>query len=629
MTQKDLDLLCMGRAAVDLYAEQIGAPLEDASTFAKYVGGCAANIAIGSSRLGLNVGMLSRVGEEAMGRFVRNTFIREGVDVSYLHTDPNRLTALVLLGIDPPDQFPLIFYREDCADMAISEEDFSLKTFQNTEALLITGTHCSKEQTFAMTKKAAQLVKQANAKLILDIDYRPVLWGVAGHGQGEERYVAHQVFSERLAQLLPLCDLIVGTEEEILAVAHQQNLPEALKYIREHSSATIVQKRGERGCIAYEESLDREITGKPFQIKVLNVLGAGDAFMSGFLRGYLRNLPLEECCGLANANGALVVTRHGCSPAMPYWEEIQYFMQNPKDIAFTEHLHRSLGKSPSKKGTCFLAFDHRAHFEAMVDKLGVSRSKIPEFKTLVYEAAKRVSQALPQFDIGIIVDGQYGEEVLKRANKEKILSSRCIEEPNTRLLSFLENKEAETLLRSWPKDQVVKVLCRVTDDRNQQQKQIQKLSDLFEATKNTGHRLLVEFVNADSSNDLQPIKQAIQSCYAVKIYPSWWKLPPIEDSKTWEEIEAAIEESDPHCFGVLLLGENRSMEELGQALRKIGERQSKVQGFAIGRTIWGDAAEHWLQGKKTDQEVIEEIADNFTHLVADSIGKERSYDSNI
>ena len=225
--------------------------------------------------------------------------------------------------------------------MAIDESDFSSGMFKQTKALLVTGTHCSNQRIFEVTKKAVTLAKKENCKVILDIDYRPVLWGVAGHGQGEERYVSHKVASDRLSEIFELCDLIVGTEEEILVAANTDKLDDALTCLRDQTSALLVQKRGDKGCIAYHHNTT--ITSKPYPVNILNVLGAGDAFMSGFLRGWLKDLPLEECCKLANANGALVVTRHGCAPAIPYWEELQYYMEHPSDLKHTEHLHRSKG----------------------------------------------------------------------------------------------------------------------------------------------------------------------------------------------------------------------------------------------------------------------------------------------
>src|SRR5580698_2127335 len=119
MNERKYDLICLGRLAVDLYAQQPGARLEDASSFAKYLGGSSANAAFGAARLGLHTAMLSRVGDDHMGRFLLETLAREGCDVGHVRIDHERLTALVLLGIKDRDTFPLIFYRENCADMAV------------------------------------------------------------------------------------------------------------------------------------------------------------------------------------------------------------------------------------------------------------------------------------------------------------------------------------------------------------------------------------------------------------------------------------------------------------------------------------------------------------------------------
>ena len=134
---KALDLICMGRAAVDLYGEQVGARLEDQTSFAKYLGGSPANTGVAASRLGLKVAMLTRVGDEHNGRFVRETLAAEGVDVSHVRTDPQRLTALVFLSITDRATFPLIFYRHDCADMAIAPEDFDERFIGSSSALLV------------------------------------------------------------------------------------------------------------------------------------------------------------------------------------------------------------------------------------------------------------------------------------------------------------------------------------------------------------------------------------------------------------------------------------------------------------------------------------------------------------
>ncbi|MGH8733363.1 MAG: PfkB family carbohydrate kinase, partial [Burkholderiales bacterium] len=212
---KTLDVICIGRSSVDLYGQQVGGRLEDMGSFAKSVGGCPSNIAIGAARLGLKSAVLTRVGDEHMGRYIREQMAREGVAIDGILTDPKRLTALVILGVRDSDSFPLIFYRTDCADMALDERDVDPAFFARARAIVVTGTHFSTPTTAAAQRKAMRIAREAGAKIVFDIDYRPNLWGLAGHGAGESRYIASDRVSQHLQPILPDCDLIVGTEEEV------------------------------------------------------------------------------------------------------------------------------------------------------------------------------------------------------------------------------------------------------------------------------------------------------------------------------------------------------------------------------------------------------------------------------
>jgi 5-dehydro-2-deoxygluconokinase len=205
-----LDVITIGRSSVDLYGQQIGGRLEDMATFAKAVGGSPTNMAIGAARLGLKVGLITRVGEEHMGRFIREQLVREGVDVTGVTTDKERLTALVVLGVRNSRDFPLIFYRENCADMALCVDDINPDFIASAMAVVITGTHLSAQNTRAACRKAAEAARAAGRKVVLDIDYRPNLWGLAGHGDGEARFISSEAVTAMLSEFLPLCDLIVG-----------------------------------------------------------------------------------------------------------------------------------------------------------------------------------------------------------------------------------------------------------------------------------------------------------------------------------------------------------------------------------------------------------------------------------
>ncbi len=302
------DVICMGRAAVDLYAEQVGVPLEDVSSFAKYVGGSPANIAVGTSKLGLKSAMLSRVGNEPLGRFVKKALADYGVDVSSIKDDPAHLTGLVILGIQPPETFPILFYREQCADIHLSPDDVDGAFIASAKALVVSGTGVSQSPSREATHQAIAAARAASAKVVLDIDWRPTLWP-----GGPTEAV------DELSRVVEQASLVVGTEEEAEVAG-------GVAALRRLCPGTVVVKRGPRGCTVFPRgAAGEDVSG--FKIEVLNVLGAGDGFLSGFLRGYLHDWKLSRCAKLANAVGAIVVTRHGCAPAMPTFPEVEAFFE--------------------------------------------------------------------------------------------------------------------------------------------------------------------------------------------------------------------------------------------------------------------------------------------------------------
>ncbi|AUH73475.1 5-dehydro-2-deoxygluconokinase [Legionella sainthelensi] len=326
--ERPIDLICMGRVAVDLYSEQIGTSLRDAESFKKYLGGCAGNIAVGGSRLGLKCMMFSCIGKDEMGYFLKKELESEGVNTELLKETEKHLTGLVLLGIKPPKEFPLMFYRTDCADMQIKAHHINSEVLQKAKAILVTGTGLSTAAMLQTTEEVIQLAKHAETAVIFDLDYRPVLWGLMQVGDGETRYAQSQRVSTAYQRILSFCDLIVGTEEEICIAGGCDEVEKALEKIRALTQAPVVVKLGEKGCDVYFANSSQPLKSKPFPVEVLNVLGAGDGFMAGLLSALLYGKSWEIATTYANASGALVVTRHGCAPAIPYKEELDYFIQH-------------------------------------------------------------------------------------------------------------------------------------------------------------------------------------------------------------------------------------------------------------------------------------------------------------
>ena len=620
-----LDLITVGRSCVDLYGQQIGGRLEDMTSFAKYIGGSPTNTAVGGSRLGLNAGLLTRVGADHFGRFIREQLAREGVAVDGVIEDKTRLTALVFLGIRDPDTFPLIFYRENCADMALDGDDVDAAFIQSAGAVLINGTHLSQPAVFDASIRACELVKAAGGRVVFDIDYRPVLWGLTGKDMGENRFVADAAVTARLQQVLPLCDLIVGTEEEIHILGGSTDTLTALRAIRERSQALLVCKRGPDGCSAFPDaipaSLDDGVVGRGFRVEVYNVLGAGDAFMAGFLRGWLRDAPLETCCEYGNACGAIVVSRHGCAPAMPTWEELQLFLNGAdrpfrlREDAELEHIHWVTTRAAVPDELTVLAMDHRSQFEDLCRKVGADPARIPAFKALALKAVDRLAQGDPRF--GVLLDGRFGIRGLEAAADHPYWIGRPIELPGSRPLEFESSADVATELATWPHNHVVKCLAFYHPDdtaemRERQERQLLRLQD---ACRKTGHELLVEIIASGFGTvDSHTIARAIQRLYDLGMKPDWWKLEPTEDRAAWTNVETTIRANDPHCRGVLLLGLSAPQDALIASFEAAAAAPI-IKGFAVGRTIFAEAAEQWLTGRMDDEAAIADLSGRFAVLV--------------
>ncbi|MDV3251205.1 5-dehydro-2-deoxygluconokinase [Devosia sp. BK] len=625
-TQQTLDVITIGRASVDLYGQQIGTRLEDIGSFAKSVGGCPTNISVGTARLGLKSALITRVGNEQMGRFIREQLQREGVETQGVVTDPERLTALVLLSVENDNSFPLIFYRDNCADAALDEGDIDEDFVRSAKAVLVTGTHFAKPNTDAAQRKAMRIAKANGAKVILDIDYRPNLWGLAGHDAGDSRYIASDEVSKRMQTVLADCDLIVGTEEEVLIASGESDLTAALKTIRSFSSGTIVLKRGPMGCIVYDgaipDDLEDGIVGKGFPIEVYNVLGAGDAFMSGFLRGWLRGEPHATSATWANACGAFAVSRLLCAPEIPTWTELNYFLEHGskeralrKDEAIN-HVHWATTRRREIPSMKALAIDHRLQIEEMAAGDAEKLKRIPAFKVLAVKAAAQVAGGRDGF--GMLLDDKYGRDALYAASAiGNFWVAKPIELPGSRPLQFEFSQDLGSRLVDWPVDHCIKVLCfyHPDDAAELRDVQIDKLRAAYDAARKIGRELLVEIISSKHgalSDDTAA--RSMQAVYAAGIKPDWWKLETQPSAEAWRQIDATIEAHDPLCRGVVLLGLDAPAEQLIAGFAEAKAAKS-VKGFAVGRTIFADAARAWLDGRIGDDEAVAMMAQRFAGLV--------------
>ncbi|MBM1197086.1 bifunctional 5-dehydro-2-deoxygluconokinase/5-dehydro-2-deoxyphosphogluconate aldolase [Pseudomonas weihenstephanensis] len=630
-TGRDLDLICLGRLGVDLYAQQVGARLEDVSSFAKYLGGSSANIAFGTARLGLRSAMLSRVGDDHMGRFLLESLTREGCDVSAVKVDAQRLTALVLLGLKDRETFPLVFYRENCADMALRADDIDPAFIGTSKALLITGTHFSTEGVYQASLKALEYAEQHNVRRVLDIDYRPVLWGLAGKADGETRFVANETVSAHVQSILPRFDLIVGTEEEFLIAGGGTDLLAALRKVRSLTDAALVVKLGPQGCTVIHGPIPARLEDGAIypgvRVEVLNVLGAGDAFMSGFLSGWLEDATDERCCQLANACGALVVSRHACAPAMPTRAELDYLFNSPVPITrpdqdqALQRLHQVSVPRKQWQQLFVFAFDHRWQLLEMAQQYGRDHASICALKQLFIKAVEQVETDVRQrgidADVGLLADQRFGQDSLNAATGRGWFIARPVEVQGSRPLAFEHGRSIGSNLIAWPQEHIIKCLVQFHPDdepmlRLEQEAQIK---GLYQASLASGHELLLEIIPPKDHPSTFPdvMYRAIKRLYNLGIYPAWWKIEA-QTPAVWQQLDALIQARDPYCRGVLLLGLNAPAAALAEGFGH-ARNSTTCRGFAVGRTIFQEPGRAWLAGEIDDATLIEHVQRTFVQLI--------------
>lgn len=335
-------------------------------------------------------------------------------------------------------------------------------------------------------------------------------------------------------------------------------------------------------------------------MEVFNILGAGDGFAAGFLSGWLRQLPLEDCARRANACGALVVSRHGCAPAMASKEELELFLSRSnwpfrlRDSVLLNDVHRkTTGRKPWPE-VLALAFDHRKQLE----KLGPP-ARIRQFKRLVAQGLTQAARGVQ--GAGAIVDDRYGEEALFDLTGSGLWLARPVELPGSVPLEFEAGANVGVKLRAWPAEHVVKCLSSYSAA------DLPKLKALYEACLETGRELLLELI-------CPRVPEAMQEIYAAGIRPDWWKLQPPASDAEWEAIGNVLAENDPHCRGVLLLGLEASEAELERSFA-LAARHPACKGFAVGRSLFMDAARRWFRNECNDGAVADEVAANYLRLV--------------
>ncbi|TDB71774.1 5-dehydro-2-deoxygluconokinase [Micromonospora sp. KC723] len=303
------DVISMGRVGVDLYPLQVGVSLPNVSTFGKFLGGSATNVAVAAARHGRRTAVITRTGRDPFGEFVQRAVAELGVDNRYVTSVPGLPTPVTFCEIFPPDHFPLYFYREPKApDLAIEPDELDTAAIAAAGVYWSTVTGLSREPSRA-AHHAAWAARDRRPLTVLDLDYRPMFWASA------------EAAGEQVRRALPHVTVAVGNQEECAVAVGETDPDRAARALLDAGVELAVVKQGPRGVLARTRHESVEVPPTP--VDVVNGLGAGDGFGGALCHGLLAGWPLERTLRFANAAGAIVASRLECSTAMPTTAEVE------------------------------------------------------------------------------------------------------------------------------------------------------------------------------------------------------------------------------------------------------------------------------------------------------------------
>jgi 5-dehydro-2-deoxygluconokinase len=311
------DVLTMGRIGVDIYPLQVGVSLREVSSFGKYLGGTATNVAVAAARYGRRSAVITRTGQDPFGEYLHDALRRFGVDDRYVTAVPGLPTPVTFCEIFPPDHFPIYFYRYPKApDLEIRTDELDLEAIRAARVFWVTVTGLSAEPSRSATLAALRARARAGVT-VLDLDYRPMFW--------PSREAARTWVQRALDHVtvavgnLDECETAVGTGEPKAAA----------QALRDHGVDLVVVKQGPKGVLARDSRTEVEVA--PLPVEVVNGLGAGDAFGGALCHGLLAGWDLERLMRFCNAAGAIVASRLACADAMPDASEVEALLEEAVD----------------------------------------------------------------------------------------------------------------------------------------------------------------------------------------------------------------------------------------------------------------------------------------------------------
>ena len=317
---RPLDIIAVGRLCIDLNANETNRPMEETSTFTKYVGGSPANIAIGSARLGQKTGFIGKVSDDQMGRFITNYLENNKIDTKGVIVDKTgAVTGLAFTEIKSPTDCSILMYRDNVADLKLHPSEIDEEYIKQSKALLISGTALAKSPSREAVFLALEYANKHNVTVFFDLDYRPYTWT-----DEAETAVYYNLAAEK-------CEVIIGTREEFDMMEKLLNIEESDDHYTasrwfSYRAELVVIKHGGEGSIGYTKDGNSHRSGI-FPANVLKTFGAGDSYASAFIYGLMSGKEVSEAMKMGSASASIVISRHSCSDAMPTNEELTHHIE--------------------------------------------------------------------------------------------------------------------------------------------------------------------------------------------------------------------------------------------------------------------------------------------------------------
>lgn len=302
----------LGRLIVDVYANEVGLSLREVKSFNRYLGGSAANTAVGLARHGAPVGLISRVGSDQHGEFLLDVLHREGVNTEMVKADAEHATGIAFAALKPPSDSEVLFYCQDCAYQHLAIDDLDFDGLTKAKILVVGATTLATSPSREATLVALELNRKTGGLNVIDIDWRPMFW--------RDKREAKLYYE----MAIKLADVVIANEPELAFVGDSEDPVAASRALLSLGTTQVVAKRGRQGVLYFGPEGDREFPA--FSVNVLNTLGAGDGFGAAYTFGLLQGWPVEQRLEYASAAGAIVVSRHSCSEAMPTRAETEQFV---------------------------------------------------------------------------------------------------------------------------------------------------------------------------------------------------------------------------------------------------------------------------------------------------------------